>query len=102
MASKRPSSTAKGLGHRHRLQRERLLRAHIDGTPCDLCGEPMLRQQQLQADHSTPRAIAGVHHLADRLVHASCNASAGARLGNAMRANESHDADRERLAFAWP
>ncbi len=69
------TTTARGLGHEHQKRRAKLLRSHIDGTPCAWCGEPMYLAQDLDADHSVPRALGGTH--ADRLLHAACNRSRG-------------------------
>jgi hypothetical protein len=105
MAKPRPGgTTAKGLGHRHRQRRELLLRRHVDGSPCELCGQPMFRAQGLQADHSRPRALHGPRELADRLTHSWCNESAGGRLGaqlNGKRSGRS-EPDRSGLAMPWP
>lgn len=85
----RPGRTSqRGYGRPHRRRREQLLAAHIDGTPCDHCGQPMLRAQGLQADHSHPRAL--TDGLPDRLLHASCNASRGATFGNRYRRSASY------------
>jgi hypothetical protein len=101
----RPTTTARGLGHRHRQRRETMLRQHVEGSLCELCGEPMFRAQGLQADHEVPRAIAGPRALASRLVHSWCNARAGGILG-AERNGRSHsgrsEADRSGLAMPWP
>lgn len=87
-ARKRASSTTdRGLGWRHQQQRERLLRAHRDGTPCWWCGEPMYRSQALDADHEEARATGGTR--ATRLLHASCNRS---------RKDGARDADRPAVA----
>jgi hypothetical protein len=105
VAKPRQTTKAKGLGHPHRMQRERLLRAHVEGSECELCGRPMYRAQGLQADHVIPRVIAGPRALATRLVHASCNARAGAVLGNQLRQDDEPFGERgepERLAFPWP
>lgn len=74
------STTEKGLGWRHQQQRDRLLRAHKDGTPCWWCGLPMYRDKRrnpdgraLAADHTKARATHGTRHLADRLLHGTCN-----------------------------
>lgn len=101
--SKRPNrnTSRDGYGHRHREQRKRLIRAHVDGTPCWWCGEPMYRDQALDADHSTPLAAgAGAYARADRLLHASCNR---------QRGDGSRDHQRPALAdepiphvFPWP
>lgn len=81
--SHRGTTTQAGYGWDHQKTRARLLRDHTDGTPCDHCGRPMYFWQKLQADHSRPRALGGQH--ADRLLHASCNLSRGAALGNRLR-----------------
>jgi hypothetical protein len=44
------------------------------GTACVLCGRVMLQWMRLELDHTT-----------SRITHASCNRSAGARYGNALR-----------------
>ena len=69
------STTERGLGWKHQRQRERLIRAHRDGTPCWWCGKPMLRSQELEADHEEARAHGG--HQAGRLLHAVCNRQRG-------------------------
>ena len=102
----RGRTTLSGLGHRHRTQRERLLQALPDGSACPLCSEPMWkRTQKLHADHSVPRAIAGPHGLADRIVHQSCNTREGGRLRAALagqQVSEHSEPNRTGLAFAWP
>ncbi|WP_251550281.1 hypothetical protein [Rhodococcus sp. 11-3] len=81
------TTTERGLGWQHQKQRDRLLKAHIDGTPCWWCGLPMYRDRtrnwdhdptspdrasgSLAADHSHARAHDGTH--ADRLLHGICN-----------------------------
>lgn len=97
----------KGLGNRHKLQRERLLRQHRDGIDlCPYCTRPMWLSEGLDADHEIPRALAGPHALANRLAHRGCNRSAGASLGNRMRAHgeqiEHVEVDRTGLAMQWP
>lgn len=69
------TTTQRGLGWSHQKQRERLLRQHVDGTPCYWCGEPMYRVQELAADHTLSRAHGGTK--ADRLLHALCNKRRG-------------------------
>jgi hypothetical protein len=107
MASKARGSThLKGLGNRHRLQRERLMRALPDGSPCPICQLPMWKgTQRLHADHEVPRAIAGPHALATRIVHGHCNESAGGRLAAELN-GRSHsglsELDRSNLAMPWP
>lgn len=70
----------RGLGRDHRIQREKLIRQHRDGTPCWWCGMPMhgdRRKQSnwdgkaLAADHTHARAAGGTR--ADRLLHFTCN-----------------------------
>lgn len=81
------TTTDRGLGWTHQKQREQLLRAHVDGTPCWWCDRPMYRDRtrnwdydptstdaasgSLAADHSQARAHGGTH--ADRLLHGRCN-----------------------------
>ncbi|AVP67327.1 hypothetical protein C7H75_05120 [Prescottella equi] len=74
------SAAARGLGYAHRQQRERLLRNHVDGSPCWWCSHPMFRDptknwdgHPLEADHSQARSHGGT--VADRLLHKRCNAS---------------------------
>ena len=69
----RGSTSARGLGWSHQKIRAQLLEALIDGTPCDYCGKPMYRGQNLDADHTGPRSKGGTR--ADRLLHSSCNRS---------------------------
>lgn len=80
---KQASSTARGLGHDHQVQRARLLNRHVDGSSCWWCGKPLYRNparnpdgRVLHADHSRPRSTYG-RSAADRLLHASCNESRG-------------------------
>lgn len=89
-------TTERGLGWTHQKRRARLLKRHIDGTPCPcqpgcgpgcICasnpyGLPMYRDPArnpdglpLDADHSIARALGGTH--ADRLLLATCNRSRG-------------------------
>lgn len=69
------TTTQRGLGWEHQKQREKLLRAHVEGTPCWWCGEPMHLAQGLAADHSHARAHGGTK--ADRLLHGLCNKQRG-------------------------
>ncbi|MFF0816146.1 hypothetical protein ACFYVR_13485 [Rhodococcus sp. NPDC003318] len=76
------SAAARGLGYAHRQQRERLLRALVDGTPCWWCSQPLRRQpdmnpdgQPLEADHTLARSRGGTR--ADRLLHSVCNRERG-------------------------
>jgi hypothetical protein len=86
--SHRGTTSQAGYGWDHQKARARLIRALVDGTPCGYCGQGMWRGQALHADHSVPRVLGGSE--ADRLVHASCNLRAGARLGNRLRGARRH------------
>lgn len=79
---RKASKAARGLGWRHEQQR-RLL-PDPAGAPCPYCGEPMVAGQPLDADHAYARALGGAGGPL-RWAHASCNRSAGAILGNALR-----------------
>jgi hypothetical protein len=72
----------KELGRAHRNQRDRLVKAHTDGTACWWCGQPMYRDparnfdgKPLNADHTISRAKGGT--VADRLLHERCNKERG-------------------------
>ncbi|OXR46660.1 hypothetical protein B7C42_01635 [Nocardia cerradoensis] len=89
-ATRRLTTTQRGLGHAHRQQVAALLRLHEDGTACWWCGRPMFRDPQrnpdgrtLQGDHSKARSMGGT--IADRLLHASCNESRGDGSRDAQR-----------------
>jgi hypothetical protein len=76
-------TTLKGVGHRHRQQREYLLGNLVDGAPCWWCARGLFREPSLNfdhkplaADHSIPRST-GVLSLADRLLHGDCNSARG-------------------------
>ena len=94
----RRSAASRGLGYDHRRARERLIRSHVDGSPCPCgvgadCGPgcickragyalPMYRDPQLnpdgmplEADHTLARSLGGTR--ADRLMLATCNRSRG-------------------------
>lgn len=88
MPRKHRGTSQAGYGWAHQKARARLLRDLIDGTPCAHCGRPMHHWQKLQADHSRPRSLGGQH--ADRLLHAACNLSRGAALGNRLRGLARH------------
>lgn len=98
MASKKKSSTARGLGQEHRRIRAQLLAALIDGTLCPCqpgCGPkcpcqelppgqglPIFRDaarnvdgRPLEADHVVARAQGG--RRATRLLLSTCNRSRG-------------------------
>lgn len=79
------STTERGYGWRHQQQRERLMRAHRDGTPCSHCGKPMYRDPAknfdgaaLEAQHTDPLANYDNKQsapLASELMHRFCNRS---------------------------
>ena len=82
----RKGTTARGYGHRHMQQRQRLLRRMTDGEACQWCGKPMYKNKAknfdgaaLEADHSKPLLHdKGKTNLADRLLHRTCNRQRGA------------------------
>jgi 5-methylcytosine-specific restriction endonuclease McrA len=70
----RGSTTARGLGYRYQMKRERVLQR--DGYVCWLCGLPGADS----VDHVNPRERGGDESDANlRGAHLSCNASRGAR-----------------------
>ena len=91
------TTTARGYGYRdHQVPRDRLLRAHRDGTPCpavingEQCDKPMYRDKarnydgmSLEADHEDQLQDQDTRrgHRPSRLVHAKCNR----RLGRARQ-----------------
>lgn len=101
MPGREPSTTARGLGYRHQAERRRLLAALVDGVPCPLCGQPMDRAQDLDADHELPRVLGGVSGPL-RLAHSRCNRSAGAALGNRLRGQRGRDQAHQERAPAPP
>lgn len=81
------SAKNRELGRAHKARAAALKRAHVRGTPCWWCGEPMLDVEGLDADHSLARSV---HQgsIADRLMHAPCNRARG---------NGDHDDERPAL-----
>ena len=67
----------------HRRRRAELL-PQAYGTRCPLCPRLMLRGEALDLDHSTP-LVADPTSKGDRIVHATCNRSAGGRLARSAR-----------------
>ncbi|MCF8713011.1 AAA family ATPase, partial [Corynebacterium sp. MC-09] len=66
------SSTQRGYGYNHQTRRDQLLYNHVDGTPCDICGQPMYRDKERNPDHATLEADhreGDKTHLAYRLLH---------------------------------
>lgn len=76
MAVKGKTTAQRGYDAAHQRTRQRLLRQHVDGTPCARCHQPMYKTQALDAGHTIALADGGTK--ADRLEHASCNRQAGA------------------------
>jgi hypothetical protein len=68
--------------YRHRQRRKALL-PKAYGQCCPMCGVVMLPGMDLELDHSTPVAYGGTE--GDRIVHGSCNARAGQRIGARTR-----------------
>lgn len=79
----RPKRDTSGYGAAHQAQR-RLLLPLAMFTDCPLCGDPMLPEQALDLDHSTPLNVA-VSGSGDRITHASCNRSSSVCAGKAPR-----------------
>ncbi|SRR6266567_4024357 len=84
MARYRGTTAQRGLGAPHVADKKRLMAIHRDGDPCWRCGQPMYKSQGLQRGHIIDRALGGADGPA-ALEHASCNLSAGARLGNRLQ-----------------
>jgi hypothetical protein len=76
----RPKGTiARGYGATHRTTRRALLPTAY-GSPCTRCGRLILVGDAIDLDHTDDRtAYLG-------FAHATCNRSAGATLGNRVRA----------------
>ncbi len=74
-------------GVEHQRRRAELLPAAI-GTLCPRCGLVMLETDDLDLGHSVDLVI-DPNAVGDRIEHASCNRSAGARLGHELQQVES-------------
>lgn len=72
------NSRQRGYGYAHRKMRELLLPSAW-GKPCTRCGQPLVRGQLVDLDHSDDRT----RYLG--FAHRTCNQSAGAKKGNARR-----------------
>lgn len=72
------TTTQRGYDHKHQ-ERRRLLITLAWHTDCPMCDQIMLPDQALDLDHSVPLSL-NSHSTGDRIVHAHCNRSAGARL----------------------
>ncbi|MBF9328492.1 hypothetical protein [Mycobacteroides chelonae] len=79
-SGRKANTTDRGLGWRHQQAVAQLLRRLVEGSLCWWCGLPMFKNhnkhrnwdgKQLAGDHSVPRVRGG--HLADRLLHGTCN-----------------------------
>lgn len=79
----RLTEAQKGLGWPHQKIRRGLLKAHIEGSPCEWCGEPMYSTQKLEADHVIPRSLGGTE--ATRLLHQTCNRKKGDRTDGGLK-----------------
>lgn len=123
MANTRQSTTGKGLGWRHRQARESLLRAHIDGSPCQWCGRPMYLDRtlnydynpnstnpgsgKLHADHGTTSRADAVRTGTpipppDRLLHGACNIQRGSGGNDHLAAASKPSDSASDLLIAWP
>lgn len=71
-----PGARARGYDSQHDATRARLLPLAY-GKPCPRCGEPMLRDQDLDLGHTVARSVDPTSR-GDRIEHATCNRSAGA------------------------
>lgn len=92
------SATAqRGYGRDHQARRKQLLAAlSVDeGQPCARCGEPMFTSQDLDADHTDPRAL-NPNSIADRLLHSRCNRQAGVETKTQVAADREADTEAER------
>ncbi|WP_221585568.1 hypothetical protein [Microbacterium sp. G2-8] len=69
-------------GIEHQKRREELLPAAY-GTPCPRCGDVMLASDDLDLGHTIDHALDS-HAVGDRIEHASCNRSAGAKLKSTL------------------
>ena len=53
--------------------------------PCFRCGKPVLPTQRWQVEHIVERVYGGAHGIGNQWVsHATCNESAGGRIGAAI------------------
>lgn len=120
-ARRKPTTTEKGLGHRHQQAAAALRRKHQDGSPCDWCGKPMYLADErnwdydpdmpgsghLQADHGPMTRAEAVRRgltipLPDRLLHRRCNQQRGDGVNDHLAVAGPRAAEPEKLAIAWP
>lgn len=111
MAALRKTTTARGLGHPHKVRANQLRATHIDGTICWWCDKPMYLTQGLHADHSLARGAGGLGTLPDRLLHGRCNEQRGdgrndhlrpALTGHPMTTTGAGMVDLGTRAMPWP
>lgn len=67
-------------GHEHQQRRAELL-PDAYNTECPVCGELMLKGQDLDLDHTVAKVL-NSSSKGDRILHAKCNRSEGGKLGN--------------------
>jgi hypothetical protein len=79
----RLTTTQRGLGYDHQLDRKRRLAALRDGDPCPRCGGPMFRGQYLDLDDFPGRIFGGPQ--VKLLAHRYCNRRAGSRQREAAK-----------------
>jgi hypothetical protein len=119
------STTAKGLGHRHRQDRAALMRVHTNGKACEWCGRPMYddvnREKnwdykpgstnpdsgKLHADHGEKSRDECIRlglpiPRANRLLHGACNIQRGNGGNDHLAAAGSGQRETDELAMAWP
>lgn len=84
------------LGRPHRRAKAQL---PPPAGPCPICGELMLPDDEVEADHEIPRVFGGGDGPL-RWAHASCNRRAGARLGNRLHGRH-RDVPPERWTDRW-
>ena len=93
------TTAQRGLGSGHVADKKRLMAFHRDGDLCWRCGQPMYKWQELDRDHVVDRALGGTQGPAV-LAHASCNRSAGARLGNKLQPRPRFTTGRDTICSA--
>lgn len=72
--------TTNPYDHEHQKRRDELLPGAYNQL-CPLCGELMLKGQELHLDHTDPVAT-DKQSKGDRIVHGECNTRAGGKLGS--------------------
>jgi hypothetical protein len=72
-------------GRAHRKARDKALDMMPNGALCPRCNRPMYKWQRLHLGHAVSVAMGG-NGGSTRIEHGSCNESAGARLGNRLKA----------------